>query len=70
MTLLNIFLAVVGLGVTVMVILGMLFLKPHHITQEAELTDLSDVKNRYPPVDIIATPSADLAVEPAVGQVT
>jgi hypothetical protein len=63
MTALNIFLAVVGLIVTMMVLTGMMFLKPHHITTPAELTDLSDVEQRFgPPVaDVPAV--ADPVVE-------
>jgi hypothetical protein len=74
MSALNIFLAVVGLGVTMMVITGMLYLKPHHITQPAVLTDLSDVVNRFvtpdSPAAPVAEPVNDPLAEPPVGLVT
>ncbi len=67
MTALNIFLAVVGLLVTIMVLTGMMFLKPHHITTPAQLTDLSDVKQRFGATPVEVPVVAEPAVEDGTG---
>ena len=43
---LDVFLAIVGVGVTALVIAGMVLLEPHHLVSRAPETDLSDVKPR------------------------
>ncbi len=74
MTALNIFLAVVGCLVAAMVVTGMVFLKPHHITTPAPLTDLSDVQQRFgvpaddvPPVMGPAAPVAPILDDATLG---
>ena len=44
MSALNVFLAIVGVGVTALVVAGMVLLKPHHLVSAAVQTDLSDVE--------------------------
>ncbi len=44
MSALDVFLATMGVGVTALVITGMVLLEPHHLVSSAPQTDLSDVK--------------------------
>lgn len=48
MSALNVFLAIVGVGVTALVIAGMILLEPRHLVSDAPQTDLSDVKPNRP----------------------
>lgn len=67
MTALDVVLAILGFGITVLVVAGMVLLEPRHLVSEAVQTDLSDVK-RHRPAGRRSRTKPQQATEPAADQ--